>query len=109
MKFTETELPGVILVEPREGLPPVRVSIGVNAGQVVSGNIGSESLARLDFTVIGDVVNMAARYQGAAGESQIVIGEDIYERVRQSFACEAIGEIKLKNKAKPVLLYNVLR
>ncbi|MDX1425862.1 MAG: adenylate/guanylate cyclase domain-containing protein [Kiloniellales bacterium] len=91
-----------------DGLPPVRVSIGINAGQVVSGNIGSESLARLDFTVIGDVVNTAARYQSVAGENQIVIGEDIYESVRQSFACERIGEIELKNKSKPVILYNVV-
>ncbi len=91
-----------------ESLPPVRVSIGINAGQVVSGNIGSESLARLDFTVIGDVVNTAARYQGAAGENQIVIGEDIYQRVRQSFACERIGEIELRHKSKPVVLYNVV-
>ncbi len=89
-------------------LPPVRVSIGINAGQVVSGNIGAESLARLDFTVIGDVVNTAARYQSAAGENQILIGEDIYEKVRQSFVCEKIGEIELKNKSKPVLLYNVV-
>jgi class 3 adenylate cyclase len=91
-----------------ESLPPVRVSIGINAGQVVSGNIGSESLARLDFTVIGDVVNTAARYQSVAGENQIVIGEDIYQRIRQSFACERIGEIELKHKSKPVVLYNVV-
>jgi adenylate cyclase len=91
------------------GLPPVRVSIGINAGQVVSGNIGSESLARLDFTVIGDVVNTAARYQSVAGENQIIIGEDIYQRIRQSFACERIGEIELRHKSKPVVLYNVVR
>ncbi len=92
-----------------QGLPPVKVSIGVNSGEVVSGNIGSESLARLDFTVIGDVVNTAARYETAAAENQILIGEDIYEKVRQSFECERIGEIKLKNKAHPTVLYNVLR
>ena len=103
------KLEGLAKTEDGAGLPPIQVSIGVNSGQVVSGNIGSESLARLDFTVIGDVVNTAARYQDAAGENQIVIGEDVHEMIKQSFACEAIGEIKLKNKANPIMLYNVLR
>ncbi|HMB76524.1 MAG TPA: adenylate/guanylate cyclase domain-containing protein [Kiloniellaceae bacterium] len=90
-------------------LPPIQVSIGVNSGRVVSGNIGSESLARLDFTVIGDVVNTAARFQDAAKPGQILIGEDIYEAVKLSFECEPVGEFSLKNKAKPIMLYNVLR
>ena len=92
-----------------EGIPPICVSIGVNAGWVVSGNIGSASQSRLDFTVIGDVVNMAARYQDVADQNQIVIGEDIHERIKQSFVCERIGPVELKNKAKPVVLYNVVR
>ena len=87
---------------------PMRVSIGVNCGEVVRGNIGSESLARLDFTVVGDVVNTAARYQSAAAANQILIGEDVYERIRESFACERIGPISLKNKAEPVVVYNVV-
>jgi len=86
----------------------MRVSIGVNCGDVVRGNIGSESLARLDFTVVGDVVNTAARYQGAAAANQILIGEDVYERVKQSFECERIGQISLKNKAEPAIVYNVV-
>ena len=87
---------------------PMRVSIGVNRGEVVRGNIGSESLARLDFTVVGDVVNTAARYQGAAAANQILIGEEVYERVKQSFQCERIGPIPLKNKAEPAVVYNVV-
>jgi len=103
------KLKGLGTLEGGEGLPPIQVSIGINRGQVVSGNIGSESLTRLDFTVIGDVVNTAARYQDAAQPGQILIGEDIFQAVKQSFECEAIGELALKNKAKPVKLYNVLR
>jgi class 3 adenylate cyclase/AmiR/NasT family two-component response regulator len=87
----------------------VCVSIGVNAGRVVSGNIGSASQARLDFTVIGDVVNTAARYQDRADENQIIIGEDVYEAIKQSFQCEKIGPATLKNKTNPVILYNVIR
>jgi adenylate cyclase len=92
-----------------EGATPVGVSIGVNAGRVISGNIGSASQSRLDFTVIGDVVNTAARYQDSAAENQIVIGEDIFEQIKQSFTCEQIGPVTLKNKATPVILYNVVR
>lgn len=92
-----------------EDMRQVRVSIGVNSGEMVSGNIGSESLYRLDFTVIGDVVNTAAHYQKVATENQIIIGEDLHERIKQSFSCECIGTHELKNKAGPVVLYNVLR
>jgi class 3 adenylate cyclase len=91
-----------------DGVSPFYVSIGVNAGEVVSGNIGSVSQARLDFTVIGDVVNMAARFQDSAAENQIVISEAIYERIKSSFACERIGSVTLKNMTKPVVLYNVV-
>jgi class 3 adenylate cyclase len=59
--------------------------------------------------VIGDVVNTAARYQDSAAENQIVIGEDIFEQIKQSFTCEQIGPVTLKNKATPVILYNVVR
>jgi class 3 adenylate cyclase len=85
-----------------------RISIGINTGEMVSGNIGSASLRRLDYTVIGDAVNMAQRFQAAAQPGQIVISEEIYERINESFRCQRIGEVKLKNKTKPVVIYEVL-
>lgn len=85
-----------------------RVSIGVNSGELVAGNIGSESLRRLDYTVIGDVVNTAKRLQTAAARGQIVINEDAYEKVKAFFKCKAIGEIRLKNKSNPVYIYEVI-
>jgi class 3 adenylate cyclase len=85
-----------------------KVSIGINSGEVISGNIGSESLKRLDFTVIGDTVNTAARLQDAAKENQIIISEDCYEQVKESFQCKKVGEIMLKNKAVPMKVYEVL-
>lgn len=85
-----------------------KVSIGIKSGEMISGNIGSASLKRLDYTVIGDTVNTAARLQDAAEENQIVISETCYEKVKESFRCRKIGEIEMKNKAKPVTVYEVL-
>ncbi|GAC1598811.1 MAG: adenylate/guanylate cyclase domain-containing protein [Chitinophagaceae bacterium] len=85
-----------------------KVSIGINSGELVSGNIGSADLRRLDYTVVGDVVNTAARLQSAAKAGQIVISQVAYEKVKESFNCQPIGEVSLKNKAKPVMIYEVV-
>ncbi len=85
-----------------------KVSIGIKSGEMISGNIGSVSLRRLDYTVIGDNVNTAARLQDAAGENQILISESCYEAVKESFICKKVGTITMKNKAKPVIVYEVL-
>lgn len=86
----------------------LNVSIGINSGEVVSGNIGSASLRRLDYTVIGDVVNTAQRLQSAAGEGQIFLAENCYEQIKESFNCKLVGERSLKNKATPSVVYEVL-
>ncbi len=84
------------------------VSIGINSGEMVSGNIGSAKLRRLDYTVIGDVVNVAQRLQSAAGQSQIIINETAYNKVKESFNCRKVGEVSLKNKANPETIYEVM-
>jgi len=85
-----------------------KVSIGVNSGEMISGNIGSASLRRLDYTVIGDSVNIAQRLQSVAAEGQIIINDDTYQKVKESFSCKKIGDVRLKNKANPVSIYEVL-
>jgi class 3 adenylate cyclase/FixJ family two-component response regulator len=85
-----------------------KVTIGINSGEMISGNIGSVSLKRLDYTVIGDAVNTAARFQQVANEDQIIISEDCYEKVKESFQCNKLGSISLKNKENPVIIYEVL-
>lgn len=84
------------------------VSIGINSGEIVSGNIGSASLKRLDYTVIGDVVNTAQRLESAAKPGQIAISRESYEKVKEYFNCKQIGEINVKNKTNPILMYEVL-
>ena len=85
-----------------------KVSIGIKSGEMISGNLGSAKLKRLDYTVIGDTVNTAARLQDAANENQIIICESCHEQVKEAFKCEALGSVPLKNKAEPLMIYNVL-
>lgn len=85
-----------------------QVSIGVNTGEMVSGNIGSASLKRLDYTVIGDTVNVSQRLQSVAQPGQVIITESTYQLVKESFQCRPLHEVTLKNKAQPVMLYEVV-
>lgn len=84
------------------------VSIGINSGEMISGNIGSASLKRLDYTVIGDAVNLAQRLQSVAHANQIIVTGEVYEKAKESFELNKIGEVSLKNKAKPVEIYEVV-
>ena len=85
-----------------------KVSIGINCGEMISGNIGSAALRRLDYTVIGDTVNIAQRLQGAAKENEIIINERAFQRVKESFNCRNAGEISLKNKSVSMSIYEVM-
>jgi len=85
-----------------------KVSIGINSGAMVSGNIGSANLKRLDYTVIGDVVNTAQRLQSVAREGQVIITEACYQKVKESFKCQKLGEYVLKNKTNPVTVFEVI-
>ncbi|MGE5317282.1 MAG: adenylate/guanylate cyclase domain-containing protein [Chloroflexota bacterium] len=85
-----------------------QVSAGINSGEMIYGNIGSSTLRRLDYTVIGDTVNIAERLQRSAINGQIVITDECYQKVKQSFNCRLIGPVSLKNKAREVIIYEVL-
>ncbi|MBC6989198.1 MULTISPECIES: adenylate/guanylate cyclase domain-containing protein [Hymenobacter] len=85
-----------------------QVSIGINTGEMVSGNIGSASIKRLDYTVIGDTVNVSQRLQSVAQPGQIIITEATYKKVKEAFQCVPLREVVLKNKVNPVMIYEVL-
>ncbi|WP_187273820.1 CHASE2 domain-containing protein [Paenibacillus sp. N3.4] len=85
----------------------VKFGLGINSGPAVVGNIGSEDL-RLDYTAIGDTVNLSARLEANAKPGQILISEQTYARVKDLFVIEPIGEIKVKGKEKPVMVYEVM-
>jgi adenylate cyclase len=85
-----------------------KVTIGIHTGEMICGNIGSATLRRLDYTVIGDVVNTAKRLHETAEAGQILIAESSYERIRESFSCALVKTVQLKHKANPVTIYEVL-
>lgn len=85
-----------------------KVSIGLNSGEMISGNIGSATLRRLDYTVIGDTVNTAQRLQSKAEPGQIIISEKSYKQISQFFNCRKIGEVNMKNKSAAITIYEVI-
>lgn len=79
--------------------------VGVNCGQAVVGNIGCEF--RMDFTAIGDTVNTAARLESNAKKGQVLISQEVYERVKDRIEVDTLGEIPLKGKSNGVCVYSV--
>jgi len=90
----------------REGLPPVRVRVGINSGPAVVGNVGTEK--RVDYTVLGSSVNIASRLEsGVAKPGQLVISQNTLDRVMGSFETEALGEFALKGLQQKMPVYAV--
>ena len=83
------------------------VSIGINSGEMVSGNIGAHSLNRLDYTVIGDAVNTASRLQRIAKESQILITGKNLKSLNGEFLYQELGNHKIKGKSEELKIYNI--
>lgn len=84
----------------------VAFGVGVNCGKAVVGNIGCET--RMDYTAIGDTVNTAARLEGKALGGQVVISENLRQRLAGRIITEPLGEMALKGKAEPLAVHSVL-
>ena len=85
----------------------VRFGIGIQSGEAVVGNVGSETL-RLDYTAIGDTVNVAARLESQAKPGQVLVGEEANRRIQDAFETHSIGPLRLKGKAEAVMVYELI-
>ena len=83
------------------------IGIGINTGGAIMGNVGSRN--RMDYTVIGDNVNVAARLEQIANGGEIIIGKETYRQNQSRFHIQKKGKLRVKNKTEPVICYEVLR
>lgn len=90
-----------------KGYPVFEIGIGINTGDTVVGNVGSKN--RMDYTVIGDTVNVAARLEKIAKGHAIIIGEETRDQCECAVKTTSRGEIKVKNRAKAVKCFQVIK
>lgn len=92
----------------KEGLPDVYTRIGLNTGTMMVGNIGSEQL--LDYTAIGDEMNLAARLEGANKNygTLIMMGQGTYDAVRREVEARELDRVRVAGKRNAVTVYELL-
>lgn len=90
------------------GRKPVKMGIGLNTDKIVSGNIGSPK--RMDYTLIGDGVNLASRLESACKQysAQILISQNTFNKLRGTYSMREIDKVVVKGKTEPIEVYEVL-
>jgi adenylate cyclase len=103
-----TELRALNARRQQRGQKPILMGIGLNTDTIVSGNIGSPK--RMDYTVIGDGVNLASRLESACKEysAQILISEFTYRKLKGTYRTREIDKVIVKGKTEPIGVYEVL-
>jgi len=93
-------------LEEERGISGFNVRVGINTGLVVVGEVGSD--LRVEYTAMGDAVNLGARMESAAEPGTILITEDTHKFIASLFETEALGRKQVKGRTEPVLVYRVL-
>lgn len=88
------------------GKPPLNIGIGIHTGEAVVGFLGTER--RMDYTAIGDTVNVASRLTSQAGPGQIVISAATYTLIQRDIPCCPLSAMKLKGRDEPIDVHEVL-
>jgi adenylate cyclase len=103
-----TELEGLNRQRQESGLAAIRIGIGLHTDAVVSGNIGSPK--RMNYTVIGDGVNLAARLESACKQygARMLISEATRSRLRGTYRLREVDRVVVKGKTEPVVIHEVL-
>lgn len=89
----------------RDGFPVIQIGVGINTGPAIVGYVGSET--RLDYTAIGDTINIAARLESYAKAGQIVLSETTLDLLEEAFPWRSLGTTKLKGKMKDLRLAEI--
>jgi adenylate cyclase len=92
----------------RDGRPRLDIGIGINSGEMIVGNIGSQEI--MSYTVIGDAVNLGARLESLNKDygTRILIGEETKRRLTRSVRMRELGAVTVKGKTQPVTVFEVM-